>query len=69
METNGLVTRVRDASNRRSHIVALTADGEAMFLQLRNVAMTFDKRLHSNLASEDVATFERVLNQLTNNAK
>ena len=45
MEQLGLLTRQRDPDNRRTHVLALTAEGEALFLTLREAAMAFDRRL------------------------
>src|SRR6202050_2696206 len=42
MDARGLVTRTRDASNRRVQVVALTESGEAAFLRLREAAVAFD---------------------------
>src|ERR1700723_1912485 len=39
MDTEGLLTRQRDATNRRIHVVALTDAGEEMFLRLRTAAV------------------------------
>src|SRR5580692_2840027 len=47
METRGLITRTRDAANRRVQVVALTADGEDAFLRLRDAAVAFDARLRA----------------------
>src|SRR5208282_6684367 len=39
MEARGLLTRTRDAANRRVHVVALTEAGEAAFVRMRATAM------------------------------
>src|ERR1700735_1659688 len=39
MDTDGLITRRRDATNRRIHVVELTDGGEETFLRLRTAAM------------------------------
>jgi MarR family transcriptional regulator, transcriptional regulator for hemolysin len=67
METGGLVTRRRDPNNRRVHLVELTDDGEALFLKLRDVAATFDRRLRTGLDPDDEATFTAVLARLRDN--
>src|SRR6266699_3398282 len=40
MDSRGLITRSRDAANRRVQVVALTEAGEAAFLRLREAAIT-----------------------------
>ena len=42
MDARGLITRTRDAANRRVQVVTLTETGEAAFLRLREAAMAFD---------------------------
>src|ERR1700749_4355172 len=38
MDADGLITRTRDAANRRVHIVTLTEKGDQLFLALRATA-------------------------------
>jgi len=64
MEADGLVTRRRDPTNRRVHVVELTEAGEALFLRLRNAAVGFDRQLRAGLNEEEVASFTRVLDRL-----
>jgi MarR family transcriptional regulator for hemolysin len=64
MEADGLVTRRRDPTNRRVHVVELTEAGEALFLQLRNAAVAFDRQLRAGVNEGDVASFTRVLDRL-----
>ena len=67
MEADGLVTRRRDPTNRRVHLVELTEAGEALFQRLRAAAVAFDRQLRTGLADEDVATLARLLDRLSNN--
>ncbi|PKW14099.1 MarR family winged helix-turn-helix transcriptional regulator [Saccharopolyspora spinosa] len=67
MESDGLLSRRRDPSNRRVHLVELTDEGEAMFHRLRKAAAAFDQRLHGALTDADVSRFERTLAQLREN--
>src|SRR5215217_6519908 len=53
LEQQGLVRRWRDASNRRVQRVELTAEGEALFERLRDVAVQHDQRLRSRLSEEE----------------
>src|ERR1700683_1931541 len=50
MDARGLITRRRDADNRRIHVVELTDDGEALFERLQQAAVAFDTRLRNGLA-------------------
>jgi MarR family transcriptional regulator, transcriptional regulator for hemolysin len=68
MDARGLITRTRDASNRRIQVVELTEAGEAAFLRLRQAAMTFDARLRSGLSDTDVTRLGELLGQLAANA-
>jgi MarR family transcriptional regulator, transcriptional regulator for hemolysin len=68
MDARGLVTRTRDAANRRIQVVALTEAGEAAFLRLRDTAVAFDAQLRSGLADADVARLGELLGQLAANA-
>lgn len=67
MESDRLLSRRRDPSNRRVHLVELTEEGEAMFHRLRTAAMAFDKRLHDDLGDDEVSQFERMLARLREN--
>jgi MarR family transcriptional regulator for hemolysin len=67
MDARGLVTRTREASNRRVQVVALTEAGEAAFLRLREAAMAFDTKLRAGLADADLETLSGLLGQLAAN--
>jgi MarR family transcriptional regulator, transcriptional regulator for hemolysin len=67
MESGGLVTRRRDPSNRRVHLVELTEAGEELFLTLRTAAAAFDRRLRKGLSAQDEATMAAVLARLREN--
>jgi len=67
MDARGLVTRTRDAANRRIHVVALTEAGEAAFERLRDTAIAFDARLRAGLADADLATLGALLGRLAGN--
>ena len=68
MDARGLVTRTRDAANRRVHVVALTEAGEAAFVRMRDTAMAFDAKLRTGLADADVVTLSTLLGRLAANA-
>ena len=69
LERAGLVTREREAANRRIQRVTVTESGEALFLQLRRAAASFDGRLRAGLDDGDVAELRQLLAQLTENAR
>ncbi len=68
MDTRGLITRTRDAANRRVQVVTLTEAGEEAFLRLRTAAMAFDARLRTGLTDTDLATLSTLLSRLAANA-
>src|SRR5438876_9848599 len=64
LETQGLVRRWREASNRRVQRVALTPEGEALFDRLREVAVRHDQRLPAQLTDEETALLAELLDKL-----
>ncbi len=67
MESAGLLTRRRDPANRRVHLVALTPEGDALFLRLRDAAMAFDSRLRAGLSDRDISQLGELLSRLSDN--
>jgi MarR family transcriptional regulator for hemolysin len=67
MESSGLVSRRRDAANRRIQVVELTAAGEDMFARLGTVALAFDQQLRREVYEAQIAELEAVLRQLKAN--
>jgi MarR family transcriptional regulator for hemolysin len=67
MDSDGLITRRRDTTNRRAHIVELTNAGEEAFLRLRSAAAEFDRRLRAGIAAEELSRFEALLDRLARN--
>jgi MarR family transcriptional regulator, transcriptional regulator for hemolysin len=67
MEQLGLITRQRDPENRRTHVLALTTEGEALFLALREAAMAFDRRLRRSMTAAQVSALAAGLDQLAAN--
>ena len=67
MEQLGLITRQRAPDNRRTHVLTLTADGEALFLALREAAMAFDRRLRRGMTAAQVRALAAGLDQLAAN--
>jgi MarR family transcriptional regulator for hemolysin len=68
MEADGLLTRRRDGTNRRIHVVELTEAGEAAFLRLRDAAIDFDRRLRHEITDDEIAGLESLLDRLAANA-
>lgn len=64
MENDGLLTRRRDPTNRRVHLVELTERGEAAFRRMREAAVAFDHRLRTGLDEDDLAHLGRLLDRL-----
>jgi MarR family transcriptional regulator for hemolysin len=67
MERNGLVERHRDPENRRNQLVALTADGEALFGSLLGTVTTFDRQLRAGFSDTELATLRALLARLRAN--
>ena len=67
MGASGLVTRTRDAANRRVQVVTLTKAGEAAFARLRDTAVAFHTRLRAGLADADLETVGTLLGRLAAN--
>jgi MarR family transcriptional regulator, transcriptional regulator for hemolysin len=68
MDSRGLVTRTRDAANRRIHVVEMTEAGEAAFEELRQAAIAFDARLRAGLAQDELDSLSGLLGRLAGNA-
>ena len=68
MDARGLITRARDAANRRVQVVTLTGEGEAAFLRLRDAAVAFDARLRAGLSDGDLDALDDLLSRLAANA-
>ncbi len=67
MDADGLITRTRDAANRRVQVVTLTDKGSQAFQSLRAAAVAFDTRLRTGLDEADLATLATLLTRLSAN--
>jgi MarR family transcriptional regulator for hemolysin len=67
MDSEGLITRRRDTTNRRIHVVELTDAGEETFLRLRTAAVAFDRRLRAGINKDELSSLENVLVRLVRN--
>jgi MarR family transcriptional regulator for hemolysin len=68
MERDGLISRRRDPANRRNQVVALTADGEALFERLLATVIEFDTRLRRGLRAAELDQLRTLLERLRGNA-
>jgi MarR family transcriptional regulator, transcriptional regulator for hemolysin len=64
LESQGLVRRWRESSNRRVQRVELTDAGIALFDRLREVAVRHNQRLRSKLTDEEVGLLAELLDRL-----
>jgi MarR family transcriptional regulator, transcriptional regulator for hemolysin len=69
MQDAGLITRERNPDNRRVHDLALTGDGDALFLALAGAARAHDRRLRRGLADGEVEQLRALLGQLEHNVE
>jgi DNA-binding MarR family transcriptional regulator len=60
--------RTRDAADRRSEKLVLTAAGEAAYGDLRSVAQEYDAQLLASFSEEDAVALRRMLRQLAKRA-
>jgi MarR family transcriptional regulator for hemolysin len=67
MDADGLITRTRDASNRRIQLVEMTEQGDAAFLRIAAAARAFDERLRAGLDESDLETLATLLARLSAN--
>jgi MarR family transcriptional regulator for hemolysin len=68
MERDHLVTRERNAGNRRVQVVELTDEGRALFGRLRNAAVAFDRKARSGISDDELEITRRTLDRLRINA-
>ena len=67
MERKGLITRRRHETDRRSHVVQLTDEGEAAFHRMREAAGAFDRRLRSGFSDAELSQLASLLERLRTN--
>jgi MarR family transcriptional regulator for hemolysin len=68
MEADGLVRRDRVAGNRRTQVVTVTPDGDALFGRLLRAVVGFDRQLCSGFTERELSTLRRLLDRLRANA-
>ena len=67
MERSGLLTRRRDETNRRIHVVELTDVGREAFRRMRGAALGFNERLTRGFGAEDREKLSDLLDRLVAN--
>lgn len=67
LDAEGVLTRRRDPTNRRVHVVELTPAGEDLFSRLLDAARAFDQRLRQGVPDTDVSRLRRLLDRLGTN--
>ena len=62
--TRGLVTRVPHGTDKRSHALALSGDGRALYAQIAPKALELEQKLLTELGEREVAQLKRTLAKL-----
>lgn len=62
--TRGLVTRVPHGSDKRSHALALSDDGRALYAQIAPKALELEQKLLEELGTREVAQLKSTLAKL-----
>lgn len=67
LEREGLVSRTRNTTDRRSIHVELTPSGEERYEALHAAALEYDKRLRAGATDEELTVFAKVLQRMAAN--
>jgi len=68
LEERGLVTRTPNTRDGRSHHLALTGAGRAMFDEIMPLALDMEKRLFACLSASEADEFKATLGKLLDRA-
>ena len=64
LAARGLVTRVRHGHDKRSHALALSDEGRALYAQISPKALELEQRLLREFGEREVAQFKKTLAKL-----
>jgi len=64
LDERGLVTRRRDAADRRASHVSLTTDGRAIYTEVAPLALAYETALLEGFSEEERAAFMALLDRL-----
>ena len=65
----GLIARVRNSADRRSRLLALTPDGEALYAGIAPKALDFESRIFATFPRKDVDAFVAMLRSIEARAR
>jgi DNA-binding MarR family transcriptional regulator len=64
LEDRGLAVRRPNAQDGRSHLLELTAEGQAMHGQIMPLALEMERRLFASFADEEIEAFRSLLGRV-----
>lgn len=64
LEERGLTSRTPNSQDGRSHLLALTGDGEAMYQQIMPLALEMERRLFEGFTDAELAMFRNLLERV-----
>ena len=64
LEERGLASRQPNASDGRSHLLELTAEGRAMHAQIMPLAVAMERRIFGALSAPEIAQFRALLERV-----
>ena len=60
----GLLTRTPNATDRRSHLLSLTANGDALYASIAPKALEMEARLFSRFSQDELRSFTPMLRRI-----